>query len=74
MPQFSVCLIILDIWEGFEYASEIKHARVLNRPRYNYNNIIIIVTNVIMLEFLSARFVHPGAPQLTILSFLNFSF
>ena len=28
--------------------------------RYNCNN-IIIVTNVIILEFLSARFVHPGA-------------
>ena len=32
-------------------------------PRHSYNNIIIIiVTNVIILEFLSARFVHPGAP------------
>ena len=30
-------------------------------PQYRYNNIIIIVTNVIILEFLSARFVHPGA-------------
>ena len=30
-------------------------------PRYIYNNIIIIVTNVIILECLSARFVHPGA-------------
>ena len=29
-------------------------------PRYSYNN-IIIVTNVIILEFLSARFVHPGS-------------
>ena len=28
--------------------------------RYSYNNIIIIATNVIMLEFLSARFLHPG--------------
>ena len=37
-------------------------ARVLNTPRYSYNNIIfIIVTNIIVLEFLSAQFVHPGA-------------
>ena len=35
------------------------YARVLNMPQYSYNN--IIVTNVAILEFLSARFVHPGA-------------
>ena len=29
------------------------------------------MANIIILEFLSARFVHPGAPQLTILSFLK---
>ena len=29
--------------------------------RYSYNNIIIIVTNVIVFEFLSAGFVHSGA-------------
>ena len=40
-------------------------------PRYSYNDIIIIITNVIILEFLSARFVHPGAPELTILSLLT---
>ena len=34
-------------------------AIVLIMPRYGYNNIIIIVTNVIILEFLSAWFVHP---------------
>ena len=28
---------------------------------YSYNSIIIIVTNVIILEFLSAQFVHVGA-------------
>ena len=28
-------------------------------PQYSYNNIIIIVTSVIMLEFLSAQFAHP---------------
>ena len=31
--------------------------RVLNMSRYSYNNIIIIVTNVIMLELFSARFI-----------------
>ena len=29
--------------------------------RYSYNNIIIIVTNFIMLEFLSAQFIYSGA-------------
>ena len=33
------------------------------------NNIIIIVTNVITLEFLPAQFAYPGALQLTTLSF-----
>ena len=37
------------------------YVKVLHMPRYSYNNIIIIVTNVILLEFLSASFVHPGA-------------
>ena len=63
-------LIILDIWKGFECATENKCARVLNVPRYSYNN-IIIVANAIILKFLSARFVDPGALQLTIQSFLN---
>ena len=37
------------------------YANVLNIPlQYSYNNIIIIVTNVNILELLSARFVHPG--------------
>ena len=56
-------LIILDIWQGFEYASSTKYVRVLNMPLYCYNNIIIIVTNVIILEFLPAQFVHSGAPS-----------
>ena len=49
------------------------HAVVLNMQRYICNNIIIIVANVnfIILEFLSARFVHPGAPQLNSLSFFK---
>ena len=40
-------------------------------PRYSYNNIIIAVTNVIILEFLSARVAHFGVPQLAILFFLT---
>ena len=36
------------------------YAKVLSVPRYSYNNIIIIVTNVITLQVLSALFVHPG--------------
>ena len=35
---------------------------------YSYNSIIIIVTNVIILEFLSAQFVHLGALLLFYLS------
>ena len=37
------------------------YASSLNMPRYSYNNIIITVTNVIISEFLFARFEHPGA-------------
>ena len=40
-------------------------------PRYSCNNVIIVVTNAIILEFLSAWFVYPGARQLTILSLFN---
>ena len=39
--------------------------------QYNYNSISIIVTNIVILEVLSARFVHPGSPQLTTLFFLT---
>ena len=70
MPGFSVCLTILDIWQGFECASGIRYARVL---RYSYNNTIIIILTDVILEFFSAQFVHPSAPQLTILSFFNTS-
>ena len=42
-------------------------------PQYNYNNIVILVTNVIMLEFLSAHFIHPVALHLTIFSFCGMS-
>ena len=52
--------MIVDICQSFEYASDIKYVRVLNMPRYSYSN-IIIVANIIILEFLSARFVRPGA-------------
>ena len=36
------------------------YARVLSMPRYGCNN-IISVTNVIILEFLSGRFVNQGS-------------
>ena len=38
--------------------------------QYRFYNIIIIATNIIILEFLSAQFVQPDPPQLTILYFL----
>ena len=34
--------------------------RVFNMPQYNYN-IIIIVTNVFILQFLSSQFVYPDS-------------
>ena len=72
--QYASLFYISD-WQDFEYASSIKYVRVLSMLWFSYNNIIIIVTNIrITLEFLSARFVHPGAPQLTISSFSNTSY
>ena len=71
MPGFPICLIILDIWQDFDYTSGIKYVRVLNMLRYSYDNIIVIVTNVVILEFFSAPFVHPGILQLTISYFFK---
>ena len=65
--------MILDIWLSFEYAWDVKCASVLNIPRRHSYNSIIIVTNVFVLEFLSAQIVHPGAPQLNVLPFFNTS-
>ena len=42
MPGLSICLIILDICQGFEYVSGINYAKVLNMPQYSYNNIAIV--------------------------------
>ena len=70
MSESSICLIISDIWKGFQCASAIKYVRFHNILRYIYNN-IVFETNVIILEFMSARYVHTGAPQLTIFSFLT---
>ena len=53
MPGFSICLIILEIWQGFEYVSGITYYGILNMLQYSYNN-IIIVTNIVILEFVSA--------------------
>ena len=65
MSGFSVCLMILDISQGFEYASGIKYALVLNILRYSYNN-IVIVSNGSILEFLVAWCRNLGAQQLTV--------
>ena len=54
-----------------KYVSGIKYDRFLNMLRYSYSDIVIIVSNIIILEFLLARFVHLGTPQLTTLSFRN---
>ena len=43
-------------------------------PLVIITNTFLIVTNFIILEVLSARFVRPGAPQLNILFFLNITF
>ena len=40
---FLIRPIILDTWQGFEYASDIKYAMVLNMVRYIYSNIIIVM-------------------------------
>ena len=71
MPGFSICLIISDICQGLDYVSGIKHGMVLNMPRFSYNKVIIILTSIIVFEFLTTRFVHPGTSQLAILSFLT---
>ena len=39
--------------------------------QFSYNNIIIILTIVVTLEFLHARLVHPGPLQLNVLIFLG---
>ena len=40
---FWIYLIILDIWQCFEYAWGIQYVRVLNMPQYSYNNIKILL-------------------------------
>ena len=72
MPQYALMSlnmpehgwILLNILQyAWQCVNELFYARILNMLRHSYDNIIIIiVTNVIILEFLSARFVHPGAP------------
>ena len=43
----------------------LRMSKIPNMSRYKYNNIIIEIN--VMSEILSARFAHPGTPQLTIL-------
>ena len=45
---------------AWKYLNKLFNIRGLNMLQYIHNNIIIIVNNVILLEFLSAVFVHPG--------------
>ena len=56
MPQYALMSLNMPehVWINCS-----DYARGLSMPWYSYNN-IIIVTNVIMLQFLSARFVNPG--------------
>ena len=65
--------MILDTWHGFEYTTGIKYAGAMNMMRFSYNYIIVIVTNVVTLESLSAWFVHSSPPKLTNLIFFNMS-
>ena len=55
------CLLSLNMPEN-AWINCSGYVRFLNMARYSCNNISIIVTNVIMLEFLSARFVHALLP------------
>ena len=41
--------------------NKLFYVRAINMLQYGYYNTIIMVMNVTILEFLSARFVHPGA-------------
>ena len=50
MQGFPICLIILYIWQGFEYASSNIYSKVMNMQWCYYNNIIITVTSAIILE------------------------
>ena len=52
MSGFPICLIILYIWQGFEYVSGIKYAWVLKMPWYSCNN-IIITSNAIIQYLIS---------------------
>ena len=67
MPQYALMplnvpehgWILLNVPE-YAWINSSDCARVLTRLQYVYNN-IIIVTNVIILEFLPPLFVHLGA-------------
>ena len=67
----SICLKMAEYcWNVPEYACRncSDYARIHSMLQYSYNNIIIIVTNVIILEFLSTWFENPG----TLLTFYLF--
>ena len=52
--------ILLNVSECLNKLFFFDYASILNMQRYSYNNIIITVTNVFIIEFLFARFVHEG--------------
>ena len=66
VPHHLIYLTVF--WKCLRY----EICRVWNILWQSYNNIVNIVANVIILEFLFARFVHPGTPQLAILFFFYF--
>ena len=80
MSGFSMWLIILDTWQGFEYASDIEYTRVLNMLRYSYNYVIIIIINVnnIFLICLICTFRHSATNNLSfynrVLNMLRYSY
>ena len=50
MSGFSICLIILYIWQGFDYTSGVKYARILYMPLYSYNDILFDYNDVKVFE------------------------
>ena len=54
------CWAFLTVPENAEI-NRSEYAKILNMPQYNNNNIVIIVTNVIILEFLPSWFIHTVA-------------
>ena len=65
MPQYlSICLTMVEYcWMFLNMPENAKtscsdYARVLNIPRYSYNNIIIVVTNVIITDLIKLHLIR----------------